>query len=57
MDISGPLFSQDYHNKEGGNYTIDSIIRLGITSPLEVRIGDIMHPQRGPLCYTYDQLY
>ncbi|KAI0153378.1 hypothetical protein BJ166DRAFT_500349 [Pestalotiopsis sp. NC0098] len=57
MDISGPLFAQDYHNEEGGNYTIDSIIRLGVTSPLEVRIGDIMHPQRGPLCYTYDQLY
>ncbi|KAF3019244.1 hypothetical protein E8E14_003803 [Neopestalotiopsis sp. 37M] len=34
-DISGPLFAQDYHNKEGGNYTIDSIIRLGVTNPLE----------------------
>ncbi|KAH8203528.1 hypothetical protein TruAng_002276 [Truncatella angustata] len=56
-DISGPLFPQDYHNKEGGNYTIDSTIRVGIADPQEITIADIMHIQRGPLCYTYDQLY
>lgn len=56
-DISGPLFPQDYHNKEGGNYTVNSVIRVGITNPSEVQIADIMHIQQGPLCYTYDQLY
>jgi tyrosinase len=56
-DISGPLFPQDYHNKEGGNYSIDSTIHFGITSPMEVKIADLMHIQQGLLCYTYDQLY
>ncbi|KAK9775098.1 hypothetical protein SCAR479_08074 [Seiridium cardinale] len=56
-DISGPLFPQDYHNKEGGNYTLDSVIHIGITKPKEVMISEVMHIQRGPLCYTFDQLY
>lgn len=56
-DISGPLINFDYANEFGGNATLDDIIYVGETVRLETTIRDVMHIQKGPLCYVYDELY
>ena len=56
-EISGPLISHDWKNEKAGNVTLGTPIWIGVTERLEVKISDVMHPQKGPLCYTYDELY
>jgi hypothetical protein len=57
VDISGPLIGHDYANEKGDNVTLDAQIEIGFTQKLRVKISDLMHPQKGPLCYTCDELY
>lgn len=57
IDISGPLIAHDYDNEKGGNVTLDTIIEIGVTRKLKVKISDVMHIQKGSLCYSYDELY
>jgi tyrosinase len=56
-DISGPIINFDYGNELGGNITLDDVIYIGETFKLETTIREVMHIQRGPLCYDYDELY
>lgn len=57
FDISGPLVSGDYGNLLGGNATLGSEIWVFLTGTLYLQVADVMHIQKGPLCYTYDELY
>jgi tyrosinase len=57
MDMSGPLVQFDYTNAKGGNATLDNIIRIGTTVNITTTVREVMHIQRGFLCYTYDSLY
>ncbi|KAH7347473.1 hypothetical protein B0T11DRAFT_333582 [Plectosphaerella cucumerina] len=56
-DISGPIINFDYANEFGGNITLNDVIYIGETVKLETTIREVMHIQRGPLCYDYDELY
>ena len=56
-DISGPIKAFDWANEVDGNYTLDSDINFGETETATVKIKDMMHIQKGDLCYTYDKLY
>ncbi|PKS13374.1 hypothetical protein jhhlp_000145 [Lomentospora prolificans] len=59
MDISGPLIAFDFDNKVAGNLTLDHDMSLGVTNEttIKVKVQDVMHIQRGRLCYNYDKLY
>ena len=59
FDIAGPLVFFDYANKIAGNVTLATPVWVGLntTTRVEHPAGDLMHPRKGPLCYTYDQLY
>lgn len=58
-DISGPLVAFDYQNAQGGNVTLDHPIEIGETESMKLKatVSDVMHIQKGPLCYQYDELY
>ncbi|KAK7957228.1 uncharacterized protein PG986_006450 [Apiospora aurea] len=57
-DMSGPLVMFDYANKLGGNATLETPVWVGLgQSRVEVKVADLMHIQKGPLCYTYESLY
>lgn len=56
-DISGPIVNFDWENEQAGNVSLKHPIFIGETVRLEAVIGDMMHIQRGMLCYGYDELY
>lgn len=57
-DMSGPLVMFDYANALGGNATLETPVWVGLgESRVEVKVTDLMHIQKGPLCYTYESLY
>ena len=56
-DISGPLVQFDWDNSFGGNVTLDHEFYFGQTVRTTSTVKEMMHIQKGPLCYTYDKLY
>ncbi|KAK8118461.1 uncharacterized protein PG998_003087 [Apiospora kogelbergensis] len=57
-DMSGPLVMFDYANVLGGNATLDTPVWVGLgDGRVELKVKDLMHIQKGPLCYTYESLY
>lgn len=56
-DISGPLVYSDYANLLGGNVTLDTVVWAGLADNTSYPIREVMHIQKGPLCYTFDELY
>lgn len=56
-DISGPLVQFDWDNSFGGNVTLDHEFYFGQTVKTTSTVEEMMHIQKGPLCYTYDKLY
>lgn len=56
-DISGPLVRFDYDNQVAGNATLDTVIHVGTTVNITAPVKDVMHIQRGILCYAYDRVY
>jgi tyrosinase len=58
-DISGPIVPFDYGNQAAGNVTMDTPISIFETERTQVKgkVWDVMHIQKGPLCYVYDSLY
>lgn len=57
VDMSGPLVQFDYGNQKGGNISIDDTIYIGTTVNVTTTIREVMHIQKGILCYTYDEIY
>jgi len=57
LDMSGPLVQFDYNNTKGGNATLDNVIRIGTTVNITTTVREVMHIQRGILCYAYDTIY
>ncbi|KAF9036288.1 hypothetical protein BJ165DRAFT_1417209 [Panaeolus papilionaceus] len=55
-DMSGPIHIMDYNNAEGGNVTLAFPLSVGVNAD-DVVINDVMHIQRGELCYDYATLY
>lgn len=56
-DISGPLVAFDWDNEQGGNVTLDHDIAIFETVSMEAKVRDVMHIQKGVLCYEYDGIY
>lgn len=56
-DISGPLVQFDWDNSFGGNVTLDHEFYFGQTVKTTSTVKEMMHIQKGRLCYTYDTLY
>jgi tyrosinase len=56
-EIAGPLVALDYTNQIAGNATLDDIMHIGTTVNVTANIRDVMHIQRGLLCYKYDTQY
>lgn len=56
-DISGPLVQFDWNNSFGGNITLDHEFHFGQTVRTTSTVREMMHIQKGRLCYTYDELY
>ena len=57
-EISGPLVFFDYANQFAGNATLDTPVWVGLGSKrVDFTARDLLHIQKGPFCYTYDDLY
>jgi hypothetical protein len=41
----------------GGNTTLDSTIFKSDTARLEAKVSDVIHIQKGPLHYVYEEPY
>ena len=57
LDIAGPSLARDWNNTEGGDVTLDERLHLELGETVSMPIRDVMHIQRGFLCYSYDTLY
>jgi tyrosinase len=56
-EISGPLVFFDYGNAIAGNATLTTPVWVGLADPVEYEAGELLHIQKGPFCYRYDELY
>ncbi|KAH9438325.1 hypothetical protein MCOR02_001961 [Pyricularia oryzae] len=57
-EMDGPLFMFDYANALGGNATLDTPVWVGLAGQrVEFKAGELLHLQKGPLCYMYESIY